>query len=83
MEKIEILLATYNGQKYIEKQIESILNQEYENWINITSKECETLELQILDELVKQNKDKIKKWEWICHRAIFPLKNEAKWAEWV
>lgn len=33
MEKIEILLATYNGQKYIKKQIESILNQEYKNWI--------------------------------------------------
>lgn len=33
--------------------------EEYENWINITSKECETLELQILDELVKQNKDKM------------------------
>ncbi len=29
---------------------------EYENWINITSKECEILELQILNELVKQDK---------------------------
>lgn len=29
---------------------------EYEEWVNITSKECAKLELQILDELIKQNK---------------------------
>lgn len=29
---------------------------EYEKWIDITSKECEKLELEILDELVKHNK---------------------------
>ena len=29
---------------------------EYEQWINITSKECEKLELKILDELIKENK---------------------------
>ena len=31
-EKITILLATYNGEKYLEKQIESLLNQTYTNW---------------------------------------------------
>ena len=31
---------------------------EYEAWINRTSKECEILELQILEELVKNHKDK-------------------------
>ena len=30
-EKIDVLLATYNGEKYIEEQIESILNQTYKN----------------------------------------------------
>ena len=30
---------------------------EYEAWINKTSKECEILELQILEELVENNKD--------------------------
>lgn len=30
--------------------------EEYENWINITTKECEILELQILEEVAKQNK---------------------------
>lgn len=29
---------------------------EYENWINITSKECEILELKILEDLIKENK---------------------------
>lgn len=33
MQKIEILLATYNGEKYIKEQLDSILNQDYENWI--------------------------------------------------
>ena len=32
-DKIEILLATYNGERYIEEQIESILNQDYKNWV--------------------------------------------------
>ena len=29
---IEILLATYNGEKYLKEQIDSILNQSYKNW---------------------------------------------------
>lgn len=31
MEKVAILLSTYNGEKYLEEQIESILNQTYKN----------------------------------------------------
>ena len=30
-EKIDVLLATYNGEKYIKEQIDSILNQTYKN----------------------------------------------------
>lgn len=30
-QKIDILMATYNGEKYLEEQIESILNQSYKN----------------------------------------------------
>ena len=30
-EQIDILLASYNGKKYIEAQISSILNQTYKN----------------------------------------------------
>ena len=45
-----------------------------------TVNDCKT---EVKQSSVKQNKDKIKKWEWICHCAIFSQKNEAKWAEWV
>lgn len=31
-EKVIILLATYNGAKYIKEQVDSILKQEYEDW---------------------------------------------------
>lgn len=33
METVEILLATYNGERYIKEQIDSILNQDYKNWV--------------------------------------------------
>ena len=29
---IEIVMATYNGEKYIKEQIESVINQTYTNW---------------------------------------------------
>lgn len=32
-EKVEILLATYNGEQYLREQLESILSQDYDNWI--------------------------------------------------
>jgi hypothetical protein len=32
MDKIEVLMAVYNGSAYIREQIDSILNQTYENW---------------------------------------------------
>ena len=34
MKKVQILLSTYNGEKFVEEQIESLLNQDYQN-INI------------------------------------------------
>lgn len=30
--KVEILLATYNGEQYLREQLESIVNQDYEDW---------------------------------------------------
>lgn len=32
MKNIHIMMATYNGEKYVAEQIESILNQTYTNW---------------------------------------------------
>lgn len=39
-EKIDILLATYNGEKYVKEQIDSILNQTYKNIRLIISDDC-------------------------------------------
>ena len=30
---VEILLATYNGECYLREQLDSLLNQDYDNWI--------------------------------------------------
>lgn len=42
MEQIDILMATYNGEKYIKMQIDSILNQTYSNFRLIISDDCST-----------------------------------------
>lgn len=39
-EQIDVLLATYNGEKYIKEQIDSILNQTYKNIRLIISDDC-------------------------------------------
>ena len=30
--KVQILLATYNGEKFLREQLDSIVNQEYKSW---------------------------------------------------
>ena len=42
MAKVDILLATYNGEKYLEEQINSILIQTYEDFQLIISDDCST-----------------------------------------
>jgi len=39
-ETIDVLLATYNGEKYLAEQIESILNQTYKNIRILISDDC-------------------------------------------
>lgn len=39
-EKVDILMATYNGEKYLKEQIDSILNQTYKNIHLIISDDC-------------------------------------------
>ncbi len=41
-EQIDVLLATYNGEKYIKEQIDSILKQTYKNIRLIISDDCST-----------------------------------------
>ena len=51
MEQIDILLATYNGAKYLREQIDSILKQTYSNFRLLISDDCSTDEtLDILKE---------------------------------
>lgn len=58
-QKVDILLATYNGEKYIKEQVESILNQTYENIQIIISDDCSTDNTrQVLKEY--ENNEKIK-----------------------
>jgi glycosyltransferase involved in cell wall biosynthesis len=40
--KIVILLATYNGEKYLDAQLKSILDQDYIDWILYISDDCST-----------------------------------------
>ena len=58
-EKVDILLATYNGEKYLKEQIESILNQTYKNIQIIISDDCsKDATREILKEY--ENNEKIK-----------------------
>ena len=54
--KIEILLATYNGEKYLNEQIDSIINQTYKNWkLLIRDDGSEDRTLEILKEYEKRD----------------------------
>ena len=57
METIDILLATYNGEKYLREQIDSILKQTYQNFKLIISDDCSIDETsKILKEYEKKDK---------------------------
>ncbi len=52
--KIDILMATYNGEKYIREQIESLQNQTYSNWTLLISDDGSTDNtLAIVEEMQK------------------------------
>lgn len=40
MAKVDILLATYNGEKYLKEQLDSILNQTFQDFTVIISDDC-------------------------------------------
>ena len=42
MERVDILLATYNGENYLVEQLESILSQTYSNFRLLISDDCST-----------------------------------------
>ena len=58
--KIDILLATYNGEKYIEQQIESIIEQSYQNFkLIIRDDNSSDDTVKIIYKLQKKYSDKI------------------------
>ena len=59
--KIYILMATYNGEKYIKEQINSILNQTYKNWkLIIHDDNSKDNTVKIIKEYEKKYPNKIK-----------------------
>lgn len=60
MEQIDILLATYNGEKYLKEQLDSILSQTYSNFRLLISDDCsKDGTRKILEEYAKKD-DRIK-----------------------
>ena len=58
--QMDILMATYNGAKYISKQIDSILSQTYQDWNLIIRDDCSTdATREILLQYAKEYPDKI------------------------
>lgn len=58
---IAILLATFNGEKYLSEQLDSIFSQTYSNWIIYTHDDGSTDNtLNIINEYIKKYPNKIK-----------------------
>lgn len=58
---IDILMATYNGEKYIEEQINSIINQDFKEWNLLIRDDCSTDNtINIINKYVEKYPDKIK-----------------------
>lgn len=58
-EKIDVLLATYNGEKYLKEQIDSILEQTYKNIRLIISDDCSKDRTPEILKEYQQNDDRI------------------------
>ncbi|MFN8575920.1 MAG: glycosyltransferase family 2 protein [Candidatus Sericytochromatia bacterium] len=57
--RVDILLATYNGEKYLEEQLDSIINQTYKNWFVIVRDDGSSdLTLNIIEQFCKNYPDK-------------------------
>ena len=58
---VEILMAVYNGEKYIGEQIDSILSQTYQNWFLVIRDDGSTDEtVDIIGHYIRQHPQKIK-----------------------
>lgn len=70
---IDILLATYNGEKYIASQIYSLLAQSYQDWILYVADDCSTDDTLNIIRTIMQNDDRLKIMEFEQ-----PVRNAAK-----
>ncbi len=60
MARVHILLATYNGEKYLCEQIDSILNQTYRDWaLYISDDGSRDDTLTIIERYISENPDRI------------------------
>ncbi len=59
-EKVDILLATYNGEKYLREQLDSILNQSYRNFNLIISDDCSRKETREILKEYESKDDRVK-----------------------
>ena len=59
MEKVDILLATFNGEKYLRDQLDSILNQTYKDFRLLISDDCSTDNTRIILEDYKKRDNRI------------------------
>lgn len=59
IEVVDILLATYNGEKYLEAQLESILNQTYSNFRLLISDDCSSDNTKKILEKYKEKDNRI------------------------
>ena len=58
--EVAILLATYNGERYLEEQIESIIEQTYKNWVlYIRDDNSKDGTQKIIDKYIKKYPNKI------------------------
>lgn len=83
--KIAILMATYNGEKYLEEQIKSIINQTYNNFILYIRDDNSTDNtIEIINKYKKMYSDKIiivkdkKNTRGACQNFITLLENVSK-----
>ncbi len=60
MKKVSIVLPVYNGEKYIEEAICSVINQTYENWELIIVNDCSTDNTKKIIEQYKNVEPRIK-----------------------
>ncbi len=59
MEKVDILLATFNGERYLRDQLDSILNQTYKDFRLLISDDCSTDNTRVILEEYKKKDNRI------------------------